>query len=172
MGEFSKLITENQQKLYGYIFSLLGDSSATWDVLQETNIVLLRKKGEFRKGSNFTAWAFATARFQTLAYLRDRSREPVTLLTPDLIELFAEDSEAEATQFDIRLSALGKCITRLPEKSRSLVDLHYNQRMAMKEIADSLNQTPNAIKQAIFRIRRALQDCIEASAPSPPPRPE
>ena len=48
---FIQSLTESQNRLYGYIYSLVGDHHAAADVLQECNLVLWRKFGEFREGA-------------------------------------------------------------------------------------------------------------------------
>ena len=45
----SGMALSSQRKLYAYIHTLVDDSTAAWDVLQETNVVLWRKQAEFRK---------------------------------------------------------------------------------------------------------------------------
>lgn len=164
--EFAQQITENQQRLYGYIRSLVGNSASSWDILQETNIVLWKKQADFQPGTNFDAWSFTIARFQVLAFLRDRKRDPLQLLTPDLLEVLGPDAEIEAGQLTDRLAALRKCLSHLTEKSRTLIDLHYSKGLKMKEIASSFGQSSAAVKQAIFRIRQSLFECIEKSTTS------
>lgn len=164
--DFSQQITESQQRLYGYIRSLTGNSASSWDILQETNIVLWKKQAEFQPGTNFGSWSFTIARFQVMAFLRDRSRDPLMTLTPDLLDAFAKDAEVEAEQLTDRLAALVKCREGLTSKAGQLLHLHYEQGQSMKVIAESLQQSPSAIKQAIFRARRALLDCIESSSPT------
>lgn len=53
---FPELLASQQQRLMSYVVSLLGNPDAAWDVLQETNRVLLEKRDEFRLGSNFLNW--------------------------------------------------------------------------------------------------------------------
>ena len=91
--DFAQQITESQQRLYRYIYSLTGNSASSWDILQETNIVLWKKQADFAPGTRFDSWSYTIARFQVLAYLRDRKRKPVSILTPELVEAFAEDAE-------------------------------------------------------------------------------
>lgn len=165
---FARQITDHQQRLYGYIYSLVGRSSASWDVLQETNLVLWRKQAEFQPGSNFEAWAFTVARFQVLAFLRDRKREPLSILTPELVESFAMDAQTEAGQFTRRLAALQRCREQLGAKARRMIRLYYDDGLSVKEVATQLGQSANAVKQALFRVRRTLQDCIELTIPASP----
>ena len=49
--QFVRHLTENQNRLYGYVYSLLGDHSRAADVVQETNLVLWRKVGEFQSAA-------------------------------------------------------------------------------------------------------------------------
>jgi RNA polymerase sigma-70 factor, ECF subfamily len=165
--DFASQITASQQRLYAYIRSLLDNSAAAWDVLQETNIVLWKKQAEFTPGTNFDAWAFTVGRFQVMAFLRDRKREPLEVMTPELCELLAEDAAAEMVTFDHRLAALQKCREQLPERGRRLVELYYERSHSVKQVADDLKMGTEAVKQALFRLRRILQDCIEGQTITP-----
>lgn len=166
MEDFASLITASQQRMYGYIYSLLGSSAASWDVLQETNLVLWRKQGDFLPGTSFEAWAFSVARFQVLAHLRDRKREPICVMTPELMEAFGEEVEVEASALPDRLIALRRCREQLGVKSRRLVALHYDEGKSLNEVGAALGMNGNAVKQALFRVRRTLLDCIEAVLPA------
>ncbi len=164
--DFAQQITENQQGLFAYVYSLVGNNASSWDVLQETNIVLWKKREDFKAGTNFKAWAFTVARFQVLAFIRDRKREPIDVLTPELMEVFAEDSEEIAMEYEPRLRALRECRGKLPAKSRKLLDLHYREGLSLEKAAETLAISPNAVKQALFRVRRVLQACIEQQTPN------
>lgn len=158
---FIQSLTESQNRLYGYIYSLLGDHHAAADVLQECNLVLWRKTGEFRAGAAFIPWAFGIARFQVLAHLRDQKREQARLLSADLVGLICEEAEQQAGQFEELRVALRHCVARLPEHSRELVDRRYFHRHAVQAIAEEMKRTLSAVKVALMRIRDGLRQCIE-----------
>ena len=159
--DFASQITGSQQRLYAYIRSLLDNSASAWDVLQESNVVLWKKQAEFQPGTNFDAWAFTVARFQVMAWLRDRKREPLDVMTPELCELMAADAAEEAAEIDGRLVALQKCREQLPDRGRRLVELYYERGRSVKQVGEDLKMGAEAVKQALFRLRRMLQDCIE-----------
>lgn len=162
--KFSKLVTESQEQLYAYIYSLIGHTASAWDVLQEANVVLWAKRGEFQEGTNFRAWAHTVARFQVLAYLRDKSREPLSLLTPEIMETFEAENEPSPVGHDHRLKALGVCIQKLAPMAGRIIHLHYQEKQSLRQISEQLSMTTNAAKQALFRARRNLQNCIETFA--------
>ena len=156
---FVQLLTSSQNRLYGYIFSLVGDHHRAADVLQESNIVLWRKSSEFRPGSDFIQWAFAVARFQVLANLRDKGRDRC-VFDEELIELVSDELGESAVGFDSMREALRRCLAKLPLKSRSLIDLRYFEEFSIKQLADEIDKSAEATKVALLRIRAGLRDCV------------
>ena len=161
--KFSKLVTESQKRLYSYIYSLTGHTASSWDVLQETNLVLWAKREEFKAGSNFNAWSHTVARFQVLAYLRDKTRDPLSLLTPEIFEKLEAESDPHLNTHDMRLKALNKCLSQLAPAASKMVRWHYEEKLPLQQISSKLSMTANAVKQALFRARRSLHECIESS---------
>jgi RNA polymerase sigma-70 factor (ECF subfamily) len=160
-------VTESQQRLYAYIYSLLGSTASAWDVLQETNIVLWAKRDEFEPGSNFRAWSHTVARFQVLAYLRDRTREPLSLLTPEIFEKMEGEAIPDFDNHEARLNALATCLKELAPTAAKIVRLHYAERRSLKQVGELLSMNANAVKQALFRTRRTLLQCIESTIETP-----
>jgi len=158
---FVQSLTESQNRLYGYIFSLLGDHHRAADVLQETNLVLWRKAAEFRPGADFIPWAFAIARFQVMANLRDKKRDREELMDPELAELLADEAQMQAEQFEDLRVALRNCVAKLPDHSRELVNLRYFRKHSIEKLAKVTERGLSAIKVALMRVRRGLRTCIE-----------
>ncbi|MEO1496113.1 MAG: sigma-70 family RNA polymerase sigma factor [Planctomycetota bacterium] len=155
--EFVRELTGAQLGLFRYISTLLGNPNDAQDVLQATNIVLWRKAGDFRPGSNFRAWSERVAYFQSRAYLRDRGRDKHVFSEPLMETLAARSVEPD----DERQIALRHCLTQLPQKSRALLRERYGDGAPIKEIAARNNRGVSAIKGALLRIRRTLLGCIQ-----------
>ena len=56
--EFVGLLTGHQSDIYLYLRSLVLNPDEASDILQDTNLVLWEKRGQFQMGTNFRAWAF------------------------------------------------------------------------------------------------------------------
>lgn len=158
--QFVRLLTENQTRLYGYVYSLLGDHSRAADVVQEVNLLLWRKIAEFDPTKPFLPWAFAIARFQVLAHLRDHKRDRL-LLDPELVEVISEEAERNSERLDSVRAALRKCMQALAPDQRDLVEHRYLRSKSMAHIAAAVDRTEGAIKVALLRIRRQLAACVE-----------
>ena len=63
-----------QGMLHAFILTLTADREWADELLQETNVALLRKESEFDSGSNFQAWACSVAYYQVLTSRKARQR--------------------------------------------------------------------------------------------------
>ncbi|MCU0779534.1 MAG: hypothetical protein MUF04_00370 [Akkermansiaceae bacterium] len=98
MQEFVRLLTEHQWAIRGFIPSLMPGSPDIGDVLQETNLVMWKKRSQFAPGSNFMAWASRIARYEVLHH-RDRMRKHHSLpFSDELIHVLAERGESAPSQ--------------------------------------------------------------------------
>ena len=159
--EFIRHITTWQNDLYSYLFTLLGDLHDSRDVLQETNLVLWRKKADFEPGSNFGAWAKRCAYYEALKFRRTRQRDR-HLFGDDLIALLVDEHEPSGHDEEERRLALRDCLAQLPEQQRQIIDRRYRAEVSVRQLAEEFGKKESAIKMMMKRIREALQVCIES----------
>ena len=158
--QFVRQLTEHQNRLYGYVYSLLGDHSRAADVVQETNLVLWRRIAEFQSDKPFLPWAFAVARFQVLAHFRDHKRDRL-LLDAELAESLSVEAERQFGQIDDVREALRPCLGLLSESNRALVDYRYFRGMSVADVSQKVGRTAGPVKVALLRIRRQLAECMQ-----------
>lgn len=157
--QFVLQLTECQNRIYAYIFSMLGDHARAADVLQETNLVLWKRAQDWTRGAPFLPWAFAIARFQVLASLRDRSRDRC-LLDSELIETLSQNVAAESSRLEETRVALRECLSKLTDQNRNLVRLRYEHGKSISGISEALQRSVESVKVTLLRIRRNLHACV------------
>ena len=157
---FVQLLTAHQSKLYAYIRSLLPDTQAVQDVLQETNLVLWRRSEEFEPGSNFVAWACKVAYFQVLAYYRDNKRDSM-VFNVELVSMLAKQNEEKLAGSKDMQRVLSRCLAKLPEQSRRLIQQRYAAGGSVQAIAEEQGRSVGAVSQMLYRIRQLLQECVQ-----------
>jgi len=159
--EFVQLLVSHQAALYAFIHSLIPGDASVNDVLQETNLTLCEKAGEFQPGSNFRAFAFSIARFKVMSHFRDRKRRGWLVADSELCEqllgTFAEDPAASAEAQD----RLRRCLLKLAPSQRELIRDRYEKGQTVRDISRRLKRKEGAMQQLFFRIRKALRSCIE-----------
>ena len=158
---FVQCLAESQNKLYGYIYSLLGDHARAADVLQESNLVLWRKNEEFKPDHAFLPWALAIARFQVLAHLRDHKRDRV-LIDAELAEMISGEVEQQSAKWDEFQPALRQCLQTLTDTNRGLIRLRYFDGLPIAEVARVADRSVSSVKVALLRARRTLAKCVES----------
>lgn len=159
-AEFVSQITSHQTAIRAYIISLMPGVSGTWDVLQETNILLWEKRRKFEPGTNFKAWAFAVARLKVKAYRRKLLRLGRPMLDEDLADHLAELVDEAPAEIDERLMALNKCLGRLDEDHRQLVEHRHLSGGSLEEFSKKSGRSVNSITVTLCRLRAALRKCI------------
>ena len=142
---FVAVLTDAQDSLFTYIFSLLPYEDLARDVLQETNIVLWRKVDEFKEGRSFMAWACGIARFQVKARRRDMQRDRL-IFDGDLMDNLAVEAEQHVLESETSDHIMSECLDELPAEQRQLVFLRYTPGSNMKMLADKLGRSVGARK--------------------------
>jgi RNA polymerase sigma-70 factor (ECF subfamily) len=158
--EFAQLLTQNQRRLFGFIFSLVPDYNQANDVLQETNLALCKSADRYDPDKNFTAWAFKVARFQLMAHMKKHKRNRL-VFDDELIDMVAEDAEEEAERMEEMRAVLNTCLRKLPTKQRELISSRYEDNASIKSVAKISKRSEGAVTQSLFRIRAALLKCVE-----------
>ena len=160
--DFVQRLTMCQSALYAFIVSLMGDMDEANDVLQETNMKLCRKAGEYDQKQPFLRWAYVFARFEVMAW-RKRKQRSRLVLDDDLVTMVAEEFDEAACRTERQISALEKCMETLPPRHRELIEARYGRGEAVQDIAARLSRPENAMAALFYRVRKALADCIESN---------
>lgn len=161
-NEFLDLFTGSQIRLYRYIVTLVANQADAEDILQNVNLVLLRKHNQFEPGTNFVSWSTGIAYFEILKHRMAGKRTSPGLSETTLATL-ATAVVAESSTLERRNAALPGCIEKLPLQDRAIVNDHYFQGRSWEMIAAALGRTSSSVRHSICRIRRELKRCIDAA---------
>ena len=158
--DFAVCVTDAQSALYCYICNLLGNARDARDVLQETNLVILRKESQFDFQRPFMPWAFRVAHFQVLSHRKKHATERL-LFSDDVLEKIAIEATSFVDKIDERSVAIDECVPKLPSSQRDIVLEHYQEGQSVQSIAARKGKSENAISAILYRARRALVRCVQ-----------
>jgi RNA polymerase sigma-70 factor (ECF subfamily) len=158
--QFLRCFTSREPAIRAYVRRLVPLRADADDVMQDVALVLWEKFGEFREGGDFRVWAFGVARFEVLAWLRDKGRDRL-VLCQDVAELLAEETIQEESHLARQREALETCLEKLePAQRESLVAAYRPQARGQAVAADSGRSVPG-FYQWLYRMRRLLLDCAQ-----------
>ena len=163
-AEFLGHFLRHQDDIRAVLGSMVRDRAAADDVFQDVALVLWKKFDEFDPTRSFGAWARGIAVRQAMQYFDRHRRAPIPF-SPETIEAllkaYEEEDAADGGDDADRQAALRHCIAALPEKSRRLLELRYDARLKLHEVAARLSTTLDAAHKALSRLRLALRKCVE-----------
>jgi RNA polymerase sigma-70 factor (ECF subfamily) len=160
---FLGLMSEHRRDLKAFVWSVVWDRALGEDILQESALVLWKRFDEYDPARPFGAWARGVTAKLVLQGLARRRREAISF-APDTIDALvaAHDRAAErAPEPAAEQAALRGCIEKLPERSRRLLHLRYEDALKLEAIAVRVSSTPAAVRMALTRMRDGLRRCIE-----------
>jgi RNA polymerase sigma-70 factor (ECF subfamily) len=77
------------------------------------------------------------------------------------LQEIAEDAEQLCERQEEKQRLLSDCIEKLNERYQELIRRRYTEGATLKSIASQSDQSENSIKQALFRARAALIECVK-----------
>lgn len=158
--EFIGLLAAHSQRIYRYIYNLVPDPDQAQDVYQESVLTLWEKFGEYRADEPFLPWAYRFAYFKVLAQRKNNRRQP-TLLDDDVLEILAEEQVREDERLEAQLRILSGCLEKLPQKERRLLEVRYDGRATVAQIAQETGGLADTLYRVLHRVRKKLLQCIE-----------
>jgi RNA polymerase sigma-70 factor (ECF subfamily) len=159
--EFTRLLLQNQKRIWGLILALVPNGPDADDVMQETCTVMWRKLSGFEPGTDFGAWGLRIARFQVMSYYARRRRTQARL-SDETIEAMAETLAETRWESTARSEALRECLGQLKERELNLVQRRYNAEEQVEEIAVAMGATTHAVYKALARLHVRLLGCVQS----------
>jgi RNA polymerase sigma-70 factor (ECF subfamily) len=156
---FLALFMRHQGDLRAFVRSVIPSPAMADDVLQEVALALWRGFERYDPARPFGAWARGVAANTVLKSLRSNRRAPLVFAPEAMQALVDAFSRADPPPADT--SALRECMGRLPDRSRALLRLRYEEALKLPEIAERTSSTVEAIHKALCRIRVALHKCLQ-----------
>lgn len=157
--EFTAILSEHQHRLRAFVLTLVRNRGDVDEILQETNLVLWQKFGDFTSGSNFFAWAATVARYQVMKWHERKGKERL-IFQPATLDAIADEALSMDELLEGRRRMLSACIATLSSQQRKLIQERYRQGSSTDHMAQQRGLSVAAIYQQLSRIRRRLADCI------------
>ena len=156
---FIRLMSSCQKRLFLYLRGLLSSRNLAEETLQDTNVILWRKRAEYEPGTNFVAWACQVAFFEACRARRDRRRN-LPVFSDVFLADFAPELLAAAEASDPLEKRLENCVKELNLRDREMLERRYAPGSNTRAVAAGMGCSIDAVYRALRRIHESLFDCI------------
>ena len=144
--QIDAIIERHYQSVYCYCAARLRDKEAAKDCTQEVFLALVRKQEKLKDLEDIRPWLYRAADLAMQEYRRKNAKY-IAVADEDLERL------CETVLPDSAEDCLRELLT---EEEYSLIRAHYLQGFSMRELAEQLAVSEDAVKQRISRIRRRI----------------
>lgn len=168
MTKFNAILKEHKDRVYSYALYLSKNQDDAEDITQEVFVKLYHQL-ENNQPEKPEAWLMRVTHNHCMDYMRRRSavhRRQTDLKDwthpGDYTDMESPDATVESKETRERLFS---AMDQLPNKTRSILLLHYFQGMKLDEIAGAMELNLNTVKVTLHRGRKMLEDTIQQYYP-------
>lgn len=156
---FESLYRQHVRRVHNYALSKLNNSAEAEDVTQEVFEAILHGIGKFEGRSELLVWIYGITR--NVIHNRIRRRGTVRFAPLEQAEAQpAPESECPERRAQLHASMLRvkSVIDSLPAEQRRILELRHEARLPIREIAQLLQRSEDAIKSSLYRTRKTLAE--------------
>lgn len=156
---FTTLYREHVDRVFGLLTRLLGPISEREDLVQQVFVDVYRALPGFRGEAAFSTFLYRIATRAAYDHLsRKQRRRTAAELYESCDELAADEpSPAERAQKRRELERAFELLARLKPKKRIAFVLVVVEGMSLREAAEVVGATPDAVKQRVLHARREIE---------------
>lgn len=144
---FTRLVGQNEQRLYRVAMSYTGNLPDAADAVQEALLRAWSKRGTLREERLFSTWLMRILINECKTLLRKRRRTLPFAQLPETQVQLPPDAD----------HACAHALLRLPEKYRVPLALHVMEGYSIQEVAQILHLPVNTVKTRISRAKKHVR---------------
>lgn len=161
-----ELVRRNQASVRRFLQSVCYDRQAVDDLAQETFLRALKHAGRFDPKYPMRGWLFTIARRLSINHGdKQRRRKTETGLEPNqLSDQTQHEPERQLEtqeQQELTRTMIDKAMQHLSEPQRVMIAMHYQQGLALDEIAGLMDTPLGTVKSHLHRGRKRMKEILE-----------
>ena len=156
---FVRQLMMYRKRIYAFILTLVGNSSDADDIMQDTAALMWEKYWQKEDVSDFAALAMRIAHFKVLEFRKKQYGQKLQF-NSELFDTVLGGAVSVDERVDIRFEAMKKCLSKLDEKSRKLIQLRHQKGQTIKSIAASVQMSQHSAYKRLAQMHDILVRCI------------
>lgn len=163
----ASLIKRHQSKIYGFIYSKVGDRDVSEDIFQDTFIKVIKtlKSNSYNEEGKFLPWVMRIAHNLIVDYFRKNKKMPMFRETEEfsIFSIMTDNNpniEAQLITAQVE-NDLQKLIDELPNDQKEVLVMRIYQDLSFKEISEltgvSINTALGRMRYALMNLRKVIE---------------
>lgn len=164
--DWSAVYDDHGRAVYYLALRLLRDPTQAEDATHDVFLKAFRNLDQFRGGSSLRTWLYRITINHCQNLLQTWHRRNVTSYDDDRV--FDSATQADCPLRVLEIKELGqriqKTLDALPEEYRLMLLLIADEELSYEEVAQLMEQTPDAVRGKLYRARKAFTAEFQKSA--------
>ncbi|RZL33860.1 MAG: sigma-70 family RNA polymerase sigma factor [Pedobacter sp.] len=163
----ASLIKRHQSKIFGFIYSKVGDRDVSDDIFQDTFIKVIKtlKSNSYNEEGKFLPWVMRIAHNLIVDHFRKNKKMPMFRETEEfsIFSIMTDNNpniEAQMITSQVE-SDLQKLIDELPNDQKEVLVMRIYQDLSFKEISEltgvSINTALGRMRYALMNLRKVIE---------------
>ncbi len=145
---FDELLRSIQNRLFRYIFRLVGEHGLAEDVTQEVFLIIYRKLRWLENPQLFRAWAYRIASREAFRRLKKERRWAEQIRDEEVLEQISAAEMTEIYEPEL-IEKIPTLLREISPASRAVLILHYLDELPLSQIADILDISIGTVKSRL-----------------------
>lgn len=160
------LIKRHQSRIFGFIYSKVGDQDLADDIFQDTFIKVIRtlKSNAYNEEGKFLPWVMRIAHNLIVDHFRHNKKMPLYRETEEfsIFSVMTDDSLTIENKLisDQVTKDLRQIVKELPDDQKEVLMMRLYQDMSFKEISEatgvSINTALGRMRYAVINLRKVI----------------
>ena len=163
----ASLIKRHQSKIFGFIYSKVGDRDVSDDIFQDTFIKVIKtlKSNSYNEEGKFLPWVMRIAHNLIVDHFRKNKKMPMFRETEEfsIFSIMTDNNpniESQMITSQVE-NDLQKLIEELPNDQKEVLVMRMYQDLSFKEISEltgvSINTALGRMRYALMNLRKVIE---------------
>lgn len=150
-------------KIGNYLKTRLPRAEDAQEVLNDVFFDAIDSLPLLKKKENISSWLYSIAHNKVVDFYRKKKIKSVLLSQVPFLEFIAHEINQPEFQFEKNKvkERMEKTLRSLSKKYQDILDLHYEQKIPVKDLALRFNLSFKATESLLFRARQSFKKIYE-----------
>lgn len=153
------LFARHHLRIYRFVTRLTGNEATAEDITNDVFLEVWRNAATFEGRASVSTWMLSIARNKSISAMRRRTESAIDETMADGIADEADTPEVVAAKHS-KGEQLRRCIEKLSDDHREIVELVYYQEKSIQEVAEIAGIPEGTVKTRMFHARKRLGEIL------------
>ncbi len=154
------LFTRHHAPVFRFLTRRVHSDAVAEELTNQVFLEVWRNARTFEARSTVATWMLTIARNLAASHMRKRREGPLDEGMAEAIADDSDDPEVVAQKAD-KAVALRRCVARLSDEHREIVDLVYYHEMSVAEVSAVVGIPEATVKTRMFYARKKLSELLK-----------